>query len=464
MSILAERYASPQMRAIWSREKKVLLERELWILIMKEQSRHGFPIPRSAVDSYEQVQSKIDLASIDKRESILKHDVKARIEEFNALAGYEYIHLGLTSRDVTDNVELYQLKQTLELVRFKSLALLARLGDKAESYAELPIVGRTHNVPAQVTTLGKRFSTWAEELLFSLGHLENFIHRLPLRGIKGALGTSSDQIELLGKSPKDIGLALMQEWGFDSQLASPSQIYPRSIDYEYVSTLSQLAAAPSNIAINVRLMSGHGLVSEGFAAGQVGSSAMPHKVNPRVSERINSLSAILKGFVTMANEISGEQWNEGDVSCSAIRRVVLPESAYVIDGILDSMISVLDGLQIDEAEIQAELNAHLPLMSTSRLLMLSVKKGVGREQAHRALKQYAQEWRNRHREEANDRFFEKVIQDVALKLDASDVETIIEVPLALAGDAPQQARKMSGRIREIPGLEVSRNYSPTMWS
>ena len=280
----------------------------------------------------------------------------------------------------------------------------------------------------------------------------------------GALGTSSDQIELLGEPSKDIGLALVQEWGFASQLSSPSQIYPRSIDFEYVSALSQLAAAPSNIAMNVRLMSGHGLVSEGFAAGQVGSSAMPHKVNPRVSERINSLVAILKGFVTMANEISGEQWNEGDVSCSATRRVVLPETAYVIDGILDSTISILDGIQISKTEIQAEINAHLPIMSTSRLLMLSVKNGVGREQAHRTLKQHAQEWRNRTHEGANEGFFERVLQDVDLKLEAKDIEALISAPLALAGDAPQQARVMSGRIKEIPGLEVSRSYSPAIWS
>ena len=455
MSLLADRYASKAMRDIWSLHNKFVLERELWILVMKAQSKAGFPIPESTISDYERVKNSIDIESIDKREAVLRHDVKARIEEFNALAGHESIHLGLTSRDVTDNVELLQIRDSLRLVLRKSEALLLRLADISEKYAGLPMVGRTHNVPAQVTTLGKRFATWAEELLFSTQHCEELLERLPLRGIKGAIGTSLDQNELLGVAGNQIEGELISAWGFDSALTSTSQVYPRSIDFEVVSTIAQLAAAPSTMATNIRLMSGLGLLSEGFGKGQVGSSAMPHKVNPRLSERINSLAVILKGFVTMAAEISGEQWNEGDVSCSAVRRVVLPDSFSAIDAILDTTISVVDSLEIFENEIKAELHRHLPLLLSTKILMLSVKNGVGRERAHELIKDYA---RNSSAEE----FISAVSKDLELKIDENELNSLLANPFVLAGEAPLQARKVAEIIRRDTKISDAKSYSPQL--
>ena len=362
---------------------------------------------------------------------------------------------GLTSRDVTDNVELLQIRDSLRLVLRKSEALLLRLADISEKYAGLPMVGRTHNVPAQVTTLGKRFATWAEELLFSTQHCEELLERLPLRGIKGAIGTSLDQNELLGVAGNQIEGELISAWGFDSALTSTSQVYPRSIDFEVVSTIAQLAAAPSTIATNIRLMSGLGLLSEGFGKGQVGSSAMPHKVNPRLSERINSLAVILKGFVTMAAEISGEQWNEGDVSCSAVRRVFLPDSFSAIDAILDTTISVVDSLEIFENEIQAELHRHLPLLLSTKILMLAVKNGVGRERAHELIKGYS---RNTDR----NQFIAAVTSDSELKLDDLELKEILDKPLDLVGSAPQQAREVARSIRAKTFSHDSSIYSPEL--
>ena len=202
-------------------------------------------------------------------------------------------------------------------------------------------------------------------------------------------------------------------------------------------------------------MSGFGLLSEGFGKGQVGSSAMPHKVNPRLSERINSLAVILKGFVTMAAEISGEQWNEGDVSCSAVRRVVLPDSFSAIDAILDTTISVVDSLEIFENEIHAELHRHLPLLLSTKILMLAVKNGVGRERAHELIKGYS---RNTDR----NQFIAAVTSDSELKLDDLELKEILDKPLDLAGSASQQAREVARSIRAKTFSRDSSIYSPEL--
>jgi len=189
MSVLATRYASKEMREIWSPENKIKAERRLWIEVMRFQAK-ALKIPTDAIAKYEAALEKIDLASIDEREKKSRHDVKARIDEFNALAGYEYIHLGMTSRDLTENIEASQILSALKLIQERTASLLFQLGEKAELYKTLPMVGRSHNVPAQLTTLGKKFATIAEELLFAFERVDNLIARYPLRGFKGPVGTS----------------------------------------------------------------------------------------------------------------------------------------------------------------------------------------------------------------------------------------------------------------------------------
>jgi adenylosuccinate lyase len=336
MSILSDRYASAEMKKIWSPQSKISAERDLWITVMKAQSELGFEIPASAIADYEAVKGDIDLSSIDKRELELRHDVKARIEEFNALAGHQYIHIAMTSRDLTENIEAYQIISALKLIQFKSIALLARIGEKITEYKDLPIVGRSHNVPAQITTLGKRFATIAEEFLLSYANLTHLIENYPIRGLKGPMGTAQDSYEAMGENYNLLESNLISSLGFTSSLDSTGQTYPRSLDYLTITTLVGLSAAPSNLATSIRLMAGHNLVSEGFKKGQVGSSAMPHKMNTRSCERVNGFAAILKGYATMIGEISGAQWNEGDVSDSVVRRVAISDAFYAIDGLIET--------------------------------------------------------------------------------------------------------------------------------
>jgi adenylosuccinate lyase len=200
-NVLATRYASAEIARIWSPEHKIVLERHLWIAVLRAQRDLGVETPDGVIEAYEAVVDQVDLASIAEREKVTRHDVKARIEEFCALAGTEHIHKGMTSRDLTENVEQLQVRASLQVMRDRSVATLARLGRLATEHAELVMAGRTHNVAAQATTLGKRFASVADELLVALARLDDLITRYPLRGIKGPVGTAQDQLDLLGGDP-----------------------------------------------------------------------------------------------------------------------------------------------------------------------------------------------------------------------------------------------------------------------
>ena len=389
LNVLATRYATKEIVAIFDPVNKIINERKFWITILKLQQKSGLPITDSDIKAYEQVIEKVDLASIDKREMKTRHDVKARIEEFNALAGIEKIHIGLTSRDLTENIELIQIKAALELIEHRTLQTLFLLNEKISKYEKTYMVGRSHNIAAQVTTLGKRFASCAEELLFAHTSLKELIVRLPLRGIKGPVGTSQDAISAMGKDFEKLEKSIADQFGFENTWASIGQIYPRSVDFEVVSKLLQIASAPSSMVTTIRLMAGAGLASEGFKVGQVGSSAMPHKMNSRSSERINGMMVLLRGYNTMAADLTGDQWNEGDVSCSVVRRVVIPDSFYVLDGLLHTFMTILNEFGIFEEKINSELSEQLPFLATTKILMECVKAGMGREEAHEIIKKHA---------------------------------------------------------------------------
>ena len=272
-NVLAARYASAELAQLWSPEHKVVLERRLWIAVLEAQRDLGVDVPEGVIEAYEKVVDDVDLASIRRREAVTRHDVKARIEEFSALAGHEHIHKGMTSRDLTENVEQLQVRSSLELVRDRAVAALARLARLATEHVDLVIAGRSHNVAAQATTLGKRFASAADELLMAVERVESLLERYPLRGIKGPVGTAQDQLDLLdGDADKLAALEqrVAEHLGFRRVLTSVGQVYPRSLDFDVVSSLVQLAAGPSSLATTIRLMAGQELVTEGFQAGQVG--------------------------------------------------------------------------------------------------------------------------------------------------------------------------------------------------
>jgi len=449
MSILANRYASSAMKEIWSAESKITAERNLWIAVMKAQAELGFEIPASAIADYEKVKNQIDLASIDKREKELRHDVKARIEEFNALAGHQYIHIAMTSRDLTENIEAFQIISALKLVQSKTVAVLARLGEKTAEYKALPMVGRSHNVPAQITTLGKRFATVAEELLFAYSRLENLIENFPIRGLKGPVGTAQDSHDIMGANYKKLEETITKSLGFTNTLDSTGQIYPRSFDFDVITALVQLSAAPSNLATAIRLMAGNDLVSEGFKPGQVGSSAMPHKMNTRSCERINGFAAILKGYAAMIGEISGSQWNEGDVSDSVVRRVAIADAFYAIDGALETTLTVLKEFGIFPAMIEKEIQTHLPFLATTKILMAAVKNGMGREDAHEALKEISISASHEIREGKTTSLIQTIAADSRIPLTQDELEKLIASPIEFTGLAQEQCDAVIAKIARL---------------
>lgn len=391
-NVLAERYASEAMRDIWSQRGKVLLERDFWIAVMKAQRELGVPIPAEAIRDYEKVKSRIDLDSIAKRERVTLHDVKARIEEFSDLAKRQFIHLGLTSRDLTENVEQLQIFQSLKLVRMKVAAALILLARRAEEHRDLMITARTHNVPAQPTTFGKRLAMFGQELLIAFERIDGLLERYPVRGLKGAVGTQLDQLTLLGgRADKvaDLESHVLKHLGIPASLHNVGQVYPRGLDFDVVTALHQAGAAAASFATTLRLMAGAGLLTEGFQAGQVGSSAMPHKANARNCERICGFSTILGGYVTMVGTLAGDQWNEGDVSCSVVRRVALPDAFLAIDGSMETFLTVLEQMEVFPNAIAQENERNLPFLATTTILMESVKRGAGRETAHEAIKEHA---------------------------------------------------------------------------
>ena len=464
-NVLAGRYASDAIRQIFSQEAKIISERKLWLAVARAQSKLGHEIDESAIADYEAVLESVDLASIDAREKLTRHDVKARIEEFNALAGHELIHAAMTSRDLTENIEALQIREGLAIIRDKSVAVLARLGEKAVEYSEQPIAGRSHNVPAQVTTLGKRFASAAEEMLFAFERLEALLNRFPMRGIKGPVGTAQDSIDLLGSSMAhhDLEMQIAESLGFDRVLDSTGQIYPRSFDYEVVTALVQLAAAPSSFATSIRLMAGAELVTEGFKKGQVGSSAMPHKMNTRSCERVNGLAVILRGYASMLGELAGDQWNEGDVSCSVVRRIAIPDSFYAIDGLLETFLTVINEFAAFPKMIAAELERYLPFLATSKILMASIKAGVGREVAHEVISAHATTAALEMREGKANSLLSSLAADSRIPLDIHELNALISTPMDFTGDARAQVARVVKRIEDVTSAYPSAaQYQPRL--
>jgi adenylosuccinate lyase len=289
--------------------------------------------------------------------------------------------------------------------------------------------------------------------MIALQRLEDLLGRYPLRGLKGPMGTSQDMLDLLDGD--EVRLAELERrvaghLGFERVLDSVGQVYPRSLDFDVVSALVQVAAAPSNLATTIRLMAGHELVTEGFAEGQVGSSAMPHKMNTRSCERVNGLAVVLRGHLSMVSELAGDQWNEGDVSCSVVRRVALPDAFFAIDGLFQTFLTVLDEFGAFSAVIERELDRYLPFLTTTKVLMAAVRGGVGREAAHEAIKEHAVAVALdlRQGREHND-LFDRLAADPRLGLDRAAIAALVREPIEFTGAARSQTQAVVRRVEAV---------------
>lgn len=452
-NVLANRYASPELKELWSPEHKIVLERQLWLAVLRAQAELGIDVPAEAVADYERVLHQVDLDSIAERERVTRHDVKARIEEFNALAGHEHVHKGMTSRDLTENVEQLQVLRSLEHVYGHGIAVAARLAERAAEYTGIVMAGRSHNVAAQATTLGKRFASAADEMLVALTRVRELIDRYPLRGIKGPMGTAQDMLDLLdGDAGKleQLESKVADHLGFAHVFTSVGQVYPRSLDHDVLSALVQVGAASSSMAHTIRLMAGHELVTEGFQPGQVGSSAMPHKMNTRSCERVNGLQVVLRGYASMAAELAGAQWNEGDVFCSVVRRVALPDAFFAIDGQMETFLTVLAEFGAYPAVIENELNRYLPFLATTKVLMAAVRAGVGRETAHEVIKEHAVAVALAMREQGKEPdLLDRLAADDRLPLDRAALDEALADRTAFVGAAGAQVDSVVAEVQKL---------------
>ena len=453
-NVLAGRYASDAMKSIWSAEGRIVLEREFWIAVMKAQKDLGLDIPQEAIDAYENVKEQVDIESINNRERITRHDVKARIEEFCDLAGHQHIHKGMTSRDLTENVEQLQVWRSMQIIRDKAVAVLDRMSRHAAAWRDVVFGARTHNVAAQASTMGKRVAMFGEEIVHWTHAWVSMMQRYRVRGLKGAVGTQLDQLSLFAKNPetvRELETRICSHLGIATKWMNVGQVYPRSLDFEIISGLVGLASGPSSFCKTWRLMVGHELCTEGFAKGQTGSSAMPHKQNPRSCERVNGFHAILKGHLSMIAGIIGDQWNEGDVSCSVVRRCVLPDAFMAADGLFETFLTVLDQMDIYKPVIQTELNRYLPFLMTTTIMMAAVKRGVGREEAHEVIKEHAvavSDDLRRGSISQND-LLDRLGADGRLKLTREDIPEMYDANAGDTGMAGDQPDTFCAMVQEL---------------
>lgn len=387
-NVLAERYASAAMKSIWSAEGRIILEREFWIAVMKAQKDLGLDIPDGVIEAYERVKDQVNLPSIDARERVTRHDVKARIEEFCELAGCEHIHKGMTSRDLTENVEQLQIWKSMQIIRDKAVAVLNRMSALAEQWKHVTIAGRTHNVAAQTTTMGKRVAMFGEDIVHGLGAWISLMDRYSVRGLKGAVGTQLDQLSLFGQDAVrvlELEDRVCAHLGIPAKWMNVGQVYPRSLDFSVVSGLA------------------------------------------------------------------GDQWNEGDVSCSVVRRVVMPDSFYAADGLFETFLTVLNQMGVYEAVVAAELRRYLPFLMTTTILMEAVKRGIGRETAHEVIKEHAVAVSNdlRAGKIMENNLLDRLAEDGRLGIDRADLQRIFDSNSSATGMADAQVEAFRSMVKEV---------------
>ncbi|QQG38810.1 MAG: adenylosuccinate lyase [Candidatus Woesearchaeota archaeon] len=466
-NVLSKRYATREINEIFSDEGTILAERNLWIAVMRAQKELGLDIPEEQIQRFEAAKTSIDLARIKEIERRTRHDVKAKIEAFVEVAqAEEHLHKGMTARALTDNVEQMQIRNAAQIIFGKYVSIARHMMERAQEYSSIILTARTHHQPAQLTTLGRRMAMWTEELLVHLEDFENFIAHYPLRGLKGPVGTHFDMLTLLGSQEKvdTLERRVAELLGFTKVLDATGQIYPRSLDYSLVSKLALISSACSNFAIGMRLMAGGELVTEGFQEGQVGSTAMPHKMNTRSSERIWSFAELLKMYADGASRLSGSQWEEGDVSCSALRRVIIPDSFYTSDGLCETTLTILNEMGPFPEIISREIDRYLQFMASTEILSLAVQSGIGREEAHRIIKEHAVAEALRMRRGEEPRLAQRLASNTTFTnagITEERIASLLQNRIHFLGDAAQQISLVAERTRKLIGRhqEVAK-YEP----
>ncbi|MDD3212538.1 MAG: adenylosuccinate lyase [Eubacteriales bacterium] len=443
ISPFSTRYASAEMQFVFSEDNKFRTWRRLWISLAKAEQKQGLPITDGQIAELEAHKDDINYDVATAREREVRHDVMSHVYAYGVQcpSAKGIIHLGATSCYVGDNTDVLQMKQGLELVRHKLLNVMKELRDFAVKYRELPALAYTHLQPAQLTTVGKRATLWLNELLMDYEEVEHRLSTLALLGSKGTTGTQASFMELLnGDSAKILQIEkdIAADMGLTRVVPVSGQTYSRKMDYQVVSVLSGIAQSASKFSYDLRLLQNFKEMEEPFEAHQIGSSAMPYKRNPMRSERISALSRYVMVDTLNTAITAGVQWFERTLDDSANRRIAVSEAFLAVDGILNLLMNVCDGLVVYPKVVRARVMNELPFMATENILMDAVKKGGDRQALHEQLRVHSQAAARVVKEEGgkND-LVDRIAADPAFKVTKAEIEAILD-PARFIGRAPEQ--------------------------
>lgn len=452
LSPFSWRYASPEMRSIWSEIHKRQLWRQIWVALADVQAKFGL-VKEEQVADLRSHEGKIDIERALDIESEIHHDLMAELKTFaeQSPRGGGILHLGATSTDIEDNADALRIRQSLDLVLGKLNDLLLKFAAKIDRWADTPVIAFTHLQPAEPTTLGYRLAQYAQDLWIDRESLERVREELRGKGFKGAVGTGAAYADLIGVDRLK---------AFEGELSTrlglafypvTTQTYPRKQDYLVVSALASLGASLYKFAFDLRLMQSPpiGEWSEPFSSQQVGSSAMPFKRNPVNAEKIDSLARLLAQLPRLAWDNAAHSLLERTLDDSANRRSMLPEAFLIVDELLSTASKVVDGLQVDEAAIRRNLEIYAPFAATERVLMALGKAGADRQAMHERLREHAMvAWEALKRGEPNP-LVGLVVSDSVFRLLLSEeqLRALLEAG-QYVGDAPVRARALADQIRE----------------
>jgi len=454
---LTGRYASDEMQRLFSTGNRYTTWRRLWLALAAAESELGLEIPSEAL---EQMLTHLDVTTDDlervrEYEKQTRHDVMAHLQAFadRAPAAKPILHLGATSAYVGDNADLIVIRDALDLVITRVLAVIDALATFADKWADEPTLGMTHFQPAQPTTVGKRACLWLQDFLLDLERLRFERDRIRLRGVKGTTGTQATFLELFdGDNDKVTALdrRVAETLGFASCYPVTGQTYPRKVDAFVVDALSGVGQSAAKLATDIRLLARLKELREPMGEGQVGSSAMPYKANPMRSERVTALARWLMAIAANPAQTAASQWLERTLDDSANRRMSLPEAFLSTDAILNIVHNVVDGLQVFPAMIARNLAEELPLMASEAILMEAVRRGGDRQAVHERLRIHARAAAVTVLEEGGaNPFLGLVADDPEVPLDRTEFDALLD-PARFVGRAPQQVREfLAEHVRPI---------------
>jgi adenylosuccinate lyase len=442
-SPLETRYASAELRGIWSPQRKFSTWRRLGRALAEAQQELGLDISDPQIAELREHLDDIDFEAADRYENELHHDVMAHIHALGDVAprARPIIHLGATSQFVNCNTDLILIRDSLTLIASRLAGIIDALGTFAARHRDTAALGFTHLQPAQPTTVGKRATLWAYDFVIALEDVEHRLRTLRFRGAKGTTGTQASFLELFGGDHAKVErldelVAGKMGWPEDRRYAVTGQTYPRLVDAQVLAALAGSAAAAHKCCNDVRLLAARGEIEEPMGRRQVGSSAMPHKRNPMLCERATGLARFVMAQAQSALNTAATQWLERTLDDSSNRRLTLPESFLALDGALETVHRVVSGLVVNEQVIRAGLLRELPFLATESVLMAAVAAGGDRQQVHEALRGHARAAADRIKAEGGDNDLPQRLRNEPL-LAAVDLDAVME-PSAFVGRAPQQ--------------------------